>query len=302
MLDISKTVNKISFTLAKHSPEILIVAGVVGTVVSAVMACKASTKIGAILDKTKEDVNTIREYASTDTDEYTEEDRKKDLVITYTRTGVDLVKLYGPAVLLGALSISSILASNSVLRKRSAALTAAYATIDRGFKKYRNRVIERFGEEVDRELRHNIVTKKYEEVSVDENGKEKKTNVDVKVASIDPYSDYARWFDESCYDWENNFDYNMTTLKMKQQYANDLLNVKKHLFLNEVYDMLGLPRSKAGQIVGWVYGSKTGDNFVDFGISDVHREVSGDPANGYEQAILLDFNVDGNIWDLMKEE
>ena len=90
-------------------------------------------------------------------------------------------------------------------------------------------------------------------------------------------------------------------LRAQQQYANDKLIAQGHLFLNEVYDMLGLPRTKAGAIVGWVYddNNAVGDNFVDFGIYDVHRETARDFVNGYERSILLDFNVDGVIYDLI---
>ena len=294
-----KAINKVGFRLKKHSPEILIVLGVVGTVTSAVMACKATTKIGDILDKTKEFVGVIHENIGNEAlaEEYTQEDAKKDLTIVYVQTCIKLVRLYAPAVLLGAVSITSILASNRILRKRSVALAAAYATIDKGFKEYRNRVLERFGSDVDRELKHGIKAKKFEEVTVDENGKEKKTGTTVNVSNVDGQSGYARYFDEHSRDWQSDWDYNLMFLRSQQTYANDLLKARGYLYLNEVYDMLGIPISKAGQIVGWVYNvaNPVGDNYVDFGIYDTNREVD----NGYEKGFLLDFNVDGNIWDLM---
>ena len=164
--EIVKSVNglfsKTSFQLKKHSPEILVVAGVIGVVTSAVMACKATTKVNEILDKTKEDVEAIHKCEEDESmkEQYSSEDAKKDLTIVYAQTGVKFAKLYGPSVVLGALSITSILASNNILRKRNVALGAAYAAIDKGFKEYRNRVIERFGEEVDRELKYNLKAKK----------------------------------------------------------------------------------------------------------------------------------------------
>ena len=90
-------------------------------------------------------------------------------------------------------------------------------------------------------------------------------------------------------------------LKDQQRYANDILKSKGHLFLNEVYDMLSIPRTKAGQVVGWIYDEKhpVGDNFVDFGIYDIYNERARDFVNGYERTILLDFNVDGNILDMI---
>lgn len=304
MTTVSSSFNKMSFKLKKHSPEILVVAGVVGTVVSAVMACKATTKVSDILEKTKEDINSIHNCAANESlaEEYTPEDVKKDLAIVYVQTGVKLVKLYAPAVALGALSLGSILASNNILRQRNVALAAAYATVDKGFKEYRNRVVERFGEEVERELRHNIKAKKIEKIVVGEDGKEKNVKETIQVAE-DPntYSDYARFFDDGCTGWEKDSEYNLMFLRAQQQYANDKLRANGRLFLNEVYDMLGIPRTKAGQVVGWVYDAKNpiGDNYIDFGIYNVHRETVRNFVNGYERTILLDFNVDGNIWDMM---
>lgn len=305
MNKISKTFNKVSFQLKKHSPEILVVAGVAGVVVSAVLACKATTKLSTILDGTKEELDSIHNCMEDESiaENYSKEDGKKDLAIVYAQTGIKLVKLYAPAVLIGALSIASILASNNILRKRNVALAAAYATIDKGFKEYRNRVVERFGQEIDRELKYNIKAKKFEETVVDENGKEKKSKATVNITDPNAVSGYARFFDDGCNGWEKDSEYNLMFLRAQQQYANDLLKSRGHLYLNEVYDLLGIPRTKAGQVVGWIYNTKNpvGDNYVDFGIYDTNREVVRDFVNGYERTILLDFNVDGNILDLMEE-
>ena len=300
------TIGKVGFKFKKYSPEILVVSGIVGVVASAVMACKATTKVSTILEDTKDSVEKIHECENNkelvESGEYTHEDAKKDLAITYVQTGVKLVKLYAPSVALGVLSITSILASNNILRKRNVALAAAYATVDKSFKEYRNRVIERFGETVDRELKYNIKAKKIEAVVKDEEtGKEKKVKKTVEIGDPNTYSDYARFFDDGCKGWEKDSEYNLMFLRAQQQYANDLLRSRGHLFLNEVYDMLGIPRTKAGQVVGWVYNkdNPVGDNYVDFGLYDINREVVRNFVNGYERTILLDFNVDGNIWDLI---
>lgn len=301
MKTVSTSFNKMGFQLKKHSPEILVVAGVVGTVVSAVMACKATTKVSEILDNSKEVIDSIHDCQANESlaEEYTPDDAKKDLAIVYIQTGLKLAKLYAPAVALGTLSLGSILASNNILRKRNVALAAAYTTIDKSFKEYRTRVVERFGEQVDRELKYNIKAKKFETIEVDpETGKEKKVKKTVGVVDPNACSDYSLVFDNECKAWVNNYDYNMMLLKSEQNYANDLLKARGHIFLNEVYDRLGIPRTKAGQIVGWVYNTKNpvGDNYVDFGIMDTYVETDGD---GIEPVILLDFNVDGNVLDLM---
>lgn len=290
----SKTVMK----LKKHSPEILVVAGIAGTVVSAVLACKATTKVAEILDETKGTLDTIHEGMETGAingQEYTTEDGKKDTVVVYAQTGMKLAKLYGPAIILGTLSITSILASNNILRKRNVALGAAYAVIDKSFKEYRGRVIERFGEQVDTELKYGIKAKKFEEIEVDpETGKEKKVKKTVMVADPNLQSDYAVYFDSKSRNYETNPDYNRMFLKAQQAFANDKLQTRGHLFLNEVLDDLDLPRTPAGQIVGW---TKDGpDGYVNFRIVEVERETED---GRHEPALLLDFNVEGNIWEKM---
>ena len=300
--EIMKSVNGVAskavMKLKKHSPEILVVAGIAGTVVSAVLACKATTKVAEILDETKGTLDTIHEGMETGAingQEYTNEDGKKDTVVVYAQTGMKLAKLYGPAIILGTLSVTSILASNNILRKRNVALGAAYAAIDKSFKEYRGRVIERFGEQVDTELKYGIKAKKFEEIEVDpETGKEKNVKKTVMVADPNLQSDYAVYFDSKSRNYETNPDYNRMFLKAQQAFANDKLQTRGHLFLNEVLDDLDLPRTPAGQIVGW---TKDGpDGYVNFRIVEVERETED---GRHEPALLLDFNVEGNIWEKM---
>ena len=295
-----KTYKKVELKAIKHSPEILAGVGVVGVVGSLVLACKATTKLSDILEESKEQLDKIKEVAVDPAyeEKYSQDDAKKDTTITYVQTAMKVTKLYAPSVILCAGSLGCLLASNNMLKKRNAALSAAYMTIDKSFKEYRKRVADRFGDEVEKEIRYNI--KAAEVVTgVDENGKPV-TETIKQVDDPNSYSDYARFFDESCAAWQNDAEYNLTFLKAQQQYANDLLKARGRLFLNEVYRMLGIDETKAGQVVGWVYNpdNPTGDNFVDFGIYNMQRERVRAFVNGYEPNILLDFNVDGVIWDL----
>lgn len=297
---LTRTAHKIGFKLKKHSPEILIVAGVIGTVASTVMACKATTKVNDILDKAKTDIDTIHnvvEHPELVNEEYTLEDSKKDLTIVYARTGVELVKLYAPAVILGALSITSIVASNNILRKRNIALAAAYTTVDTSFKEYRSRVVDRFGKELDRELRYDIKAKEIEETIVDNDGNE--TTVTKTVQVMNPnitYDEYTRCFDEYCAAWTKDPEYNLMFLVQVQNHANDRLRERGYLFLNEVLEDLTIPKTKSGQVVGWLYDE---NRPVDFGIFDINNDEKRLFVNGYEKAIWLTFNVDGNILDMM---
>ena len=314
MNNITRTLNKAAFKFKKHSPEILVVAGVVGVVGSTVMACKATTKVNDILDDTKDQLDKIHEAGERlengetlmlkDGEEYTVEQNKKDLTIVYAQTALKFAKLYAPSVIIGGLSITAILTGHNITRKRNIALAAAYTAVDKSFKEYRGRVVERFGEALDKELKYGIKSKEVDEVVTNEDGTESvvKKTVDV-VDATNPMnvSEYARFFDDGCAGWTKDPEYNLMFLRDQQRYANDLLKSKGHQFLNEVYDLLGIPRTKAGQIVGWIYDEKhpNGDNFVDFGIYDTNKTANRDFVNGYERTILLDFNVDGNIWDQM---
>ena len=311
MNSISGAFYNIGFKLRKHSPEILVVAGVIGTVASAVVACKATTKVSKILEETEKAVYQIHECRDNPSlaEKYTEEDSKKDLAIVYAQTGLKFVKLYAPAVALGVVSISCMLASNNILHKRNAALAAAYAAVDTGFKNYRDRVIERFGNEIDKELRYNIKSKEIEETVIDEKtGKEKNVKQTIKEADASSlYSPYARIFDETNDYWEKDSELNRFFLNRRQAEANNLLRARKRLFLNDVYEMLGFEKTKAGQVAGWIYDpdNPDADSYVDFGMySDIWSDTaSGDRQrafmNGYEPAIILDFNVQGDVWSSM---
>ena len=286
--------------LKKHSPEILLVAGIAGTVASTVIACKKTLKLNDILDEKKDTVDAIHAEVEKNNENYTQEDANKDLTLTYIQTGVKISKLYAPAIGLGMLSIGAIVSGHKILSKRNAAITAAYVLIDKSFKNYRNNVIERFGQGVDQELRFNIKSKEVKEK--DENGKIVKTTV--QEINTDEwhkdFSDYARFFDASCQGHTKDPETNLIYLKHQQAYCNELLKARGFLFLNDVYEILDIPKTKAGQIVGWLYNKDgntptNGDGYVDFGIYDPNYEASRRFVNGCEYNILLDFNVDGPI-------
>ena len=309
-ITVKTAAKKAMFNVKKHSPEILIVAGIAGVVTSAVMACKATMKIDEVLAETKENINKVHDVMADEgisEKDYSKEDSARDLAIIYGKAGIKLVKLYGPAIALGGLSLTAIVCSNNILRKRNVALAAAYTTVDTAFKSYRKRVADRFGEEVEKEIRYNVKAMKIEEKTTDENGKEKTVKKTVKVADLAPYSPYAKIFDEYNPNWQKDPEYNLMFIKSVENYANDMLKSKRRLFLNEVYDMLGFEKTKAGQVVGWVYDPEdpVGDNYVDFGLYDIYthnpREAERKSAfvNGYERSCILDFNVDGNIWEMM---
>lgn len=305
MSSVTRTFHKVGFKFKKHSPEILVAAGIVGGVTSAVMACKATLKVDEVVDDHHAKIDRIHEATETGVTkagkEYSVEDSKKDTAIVYAQTGMAFAKLYGPAVVLGTLSVTAILAGHNIMRKRNVALAAAYTAVDKGFKEYRGRVVERFGEALDKELRYDIKTTEVDKIVTNEDGTETVVKEKVEVINPNNYSPYAKCFDVGCTGWTKDPEYNLMFLKDQERYANDRLKAKGSLTLNEVYDMLGIPRTKAGCVVGWIYDEKNpvGDNYVDFGIFDIDKPKNRDFVNGYERSIWLDFNVDGNIYELM---
>lgn len=301
MTNVGRAIHKFGFQIKKHSPEILLVAGVVGAVASAVMACRATIKAKEIVDKSKEDIAIIHDCMANETlkenGEYSDEQGKKDLTIAYTNTAVDLAKLYGPSVILGTLSIASILTSNNILRGRNVALAAAYAAVDKSYKEYRGRVREKYGEEADKELTFDIKAKEVEKTVVDEKGKEKKVKETVLDSNSNAHSPYAKVFDELNDNWENDSEYNTMFLRKTERWANDYLKSHGYLFLNDVYKALGFQPTRAGQVVGWIYDpiNPVGDNYVSFGIDNLYDNGVRLFVNGNESAVWLDFNVDGDI-------
>lgn len=299
----TKIASRGGLLLKKYSPEILLTVGIVGTVGGAILACRATLRVEEVLDEHNAKVSKVKEcWAKVEDGEisienYSQKDYKKDLTVIYTQTTVEFIKLYGPAVTLGMASIACILGGHNIMRKRNVALMAAYKAVEEGFAAYRQRVIEDQGEEKDYMYKHGFKAEQVVETVVDEDGKSHKVKKTVLVKT-DPnqVSQYARFFDESCREWCSTPEYNRMFLQSQQNYFNNALIAKGHLFLNEVYEALGMPHSPAGAVVGWIL-SKDGNNFVDFGLFDGNRDKVRDFINGNEPSILLDFNVDGVIWD-----
>lgn len=297
---IKDVIGKVGFTLKKKSPEILVGVSAIGVVTTAVLAGKATLRLPTIIDEWK-DVQQKSEMALANEDiPYTEEDALHDRVLTTTQMAIKIGKLYLPTVISGAITIGCLLESHKILRERALAIGVAYATLDQSYRTYRERVADKYGVEEELEIRHNVKTETVTETITDDKGKKKKVKKEQKYVDDAGYSAYATFFEESNPHYDKDPEYNLQFIRNVQNQCNDLLRARGHVFLNEVYDRLGLPRTKAGQVVGWIsdYSEEaTGDNYIDFGLFNTQRPKAMDFVNGYESVILLDFNVDGNIWD-----
>jgi hypothetical protein len=284
---LEKAVTHRGLIAQKNAPAVLFGVGIAGFVGTTVLACRATLKLEDVLQRAQSDLNIAKKLED---DDYSEKDRQKDITLIYVQNSVRVARLYAPAIVLGAASIACLTKSHNILSQRNAALTAAYVALEHGFESYRKRVVDKYGEEEDRDFRYGT---EITEV-VDPETKKKST---IKRVGPDGSSIYARFFDQYSPSWSKEPEYNLIFLKCQQNYANDLLMSRGHVFLNEVYDILGIPRSQAGAIIGWVLtGDGSTDNYINFGIFD-DNDSAIDFVNGREGSVLLDFNVDGIIFD-----
>lgn len=293
-----RLVNRAGLKVKKHSPEILLAMGIVSFIATVITASKATLKIDEVLAEDSEKLDSCKKAHAANAYK-SEEDYNQDVIILYSRMGLSLAKLYAVPTALGLASIGCFVSAHVIMDKRNAALTGSLIAVQSAFNKYRERVIEAEGKELDEKCLHGYTKETIEKDEIDESGKTHKVKELVNKSDAPELSPYARIFDESSVYWQKAPEYNQIFLKRQQAAANDMLKIRGHVFLNEVYDMIGIPRSQLGAVVGWVYNSEKGDNFIDFGLTDITREKVRDFINGYERSILLDFNVDGIIYDLI---
>ena len=293
-----------TFKLRQSSPQIAIAVGVAGMVVGTVMACRATSKLSDLIDEKYDEIEKIEKGEGEEYKDLEEDQKNLEIVKVKAKTCVKIAWAYTPAVAIDILSILAITKGAQVFKNRQAALCAAYATLDSAFKNYSKRVVEAYGEDVDREMRYGIKKVGVKEKVTGEDGKTKtvKKTIDV-LDNPTQYSMYARFFDEASPYWDKVPQYNQMFLQVKQNEFNIKLQAEGFVFLNDVYEALGIPKCRAGQIVGWLYNpdNPTGDNYIDFGMRDVNKPGVRDFVNGYERSILLDFNVDGPIIDRFDE-
>lgn len=285
-----RAINRGALVVKKYSPEILLGLGLSGVVVAAVMAAKATLKAPAIVEGVKANLKTIEDG------EAAQEEKQQAVGLTYVYAGLDFAKIYGPSVSIGVLSIASILSSHGIMKRREVGLIAGYNLLAEGFAAYRKRVVEELGPDVDRNYRQGIYESSTNEKVVNEDGTVTKQKTKVMTVKDKTTSGFAKFFDEYSTQWQKSAETNLYFLRLQQNHANDMLRARGHVFLNEVYDMLGLPRTKEGSIYGWVMNND-GTTVIDFDIYNIENPTGRAFVNGYEKAILLDFNVTGIIWD-----
>lgn len=299
---VAKKAGKAELVLKKNSPEILLGIGIVGFVGTVVAACKATTRADDVLEFHKakvKDIHDAKEIADNNPEEeleYTDDMYRMDLAMRYVKTSGNFVKLYAPTIALGTLSLACILTSRNIMQKRYLGMVAAYNGISAAFEEYRKRVRDEYGDEMDRHFRYGAEYKTLP--VVDENGKktgEKEKTENVDTGLVLPNDDTCRFFDSNNPNWDQNPNFSMMFLRGQQNYLNDILHTRGHVFLNEVYDALGFPHTPQGAVLGWIEGE--GDDYIEFGLYDQNKDSVRRFVNGTDNTILLEFNHCGVILD-----
>jgi hypothetical protein len=279
---------KVMLSLQKNSPTLLKYAGGVGALAAFGYGCYVSyKKLPVIVEDHKTRLAEVKKD---------ENPAPKDIAGAYAKTSLDVIRVYSGPVILMTVSVGALFKSNDILQKRNAALGAAYAALDKGYKTYRSRVVERFGEDVDRQIVTGEKTEEVEETVTDAKGKEK--TVKKKMAVVDPDADaspYAKYMTKTNPYWKQGRDALDIFIKAQERYANDLFNANGFYILNDLYEALGFEKTNDGMVHGWIKNGRKnlGDNHI---IIDVKEVMIPDEYGHYEWAYRLDFNVDGNIY------
>lgn len=278
----------------KFAPQVLLGAGVIGVVASTVLAAKATLSLEDVLDAHRKDIDLVNEVAHVKpAEEYSSTHHKRDLTLIHMRTFKELGKLYALPVGLGVLSISMIIGAQGIQYKRTVGAVAAFKTVEAQLNRYRDRVREEFGADKDEEFMRAYRS----EGVVNEEGQES-VNITIDGKKL---NDTLFFFDPKNVNWKNSPEYNLSYVMAQQTFANQLLNSRGHVMLNDVLDGLGIDRCKEGNVMGWVLdrGHAEGSKFIDFGIVDCQSPNSRIFGNHGEDGpcIMLDIKTDGIVWD-----
>lgn len=296
-MNMTKTIGMLSLKAQKYAPQLLMGFGAVTFVETVVLACKATVRASEVIEKHKfqMDEAKVAEELADPEDGY---DIRKEKAIVYAHTAADLAKVYAPAISVGVLTLGCFFKAHNLMQTRYLGAVAAYNVVSNAFHDYRSRVIEEAGVDADRHYRYGTEYETVEITTSDEKGKVKTKKETIESIDSKNVSDFSAIFDRHCPEWDQNYLYNIKWLRANETAANDILNTRGHIFLNEVYDMIGLPHTPQGAVTGWIKdGGKSGDGFVSFGLDDPNNESAQRLINGEDNVVLLDFNVDGIIFD-----
>ena len=295
----------------KHAPELMIGAGIGGFGLTIFETVKATNNTNELIEQRDQHLGMIESTRSAFTEaEYSTKDYQHDLAIVNRQTKWAIVKTWAPVATRGLASTASILGGFKIVNGRLVATTAAYKVLENRIDHYRSNVIERFGKDVDWELEHSI---KAETLEAAEREREENRRIDaenkgrkiIRKRKKTEYSHvYDGIFDQYSDKWQRYWTPEMALefVKQKQRELNDMLKINKHVFLNEAYDKLGLPRTSEGAVVGWILTHGNPDSFVSLGIDEMPEEEIRQILCTHRNddiRIKIRTNPDGLIYDLI---
>jgi hypothetical protein len=263
---ITRSINQSILKTKKNSPHIFFGAGIIASITSTVLACRATLKLEDVLDEIEEQFDAI-DADCNHTDDMSSNEYNKMLWRARLDGAKKLLKLYGPTVLSEIVAIGLLSGSHVQMSKKNSMLMAALVAVSKGHENYRDNVAEEVGKEKGREVYSSTFIEKTD------------------------WNAFTRIFDEGSSNYHKDAEINREFLHFIQERANLKLRTQGVVFLNEVYDMLGFERTRMGHIYGWVYGGD-GLNEIDFGIFEGQNSRF---INGLERAVILNFNVDGPL-------
>lgn len=298
-----------------NAPKILFATGVVTTVGAVGASIVGGIKAADVIDEAHDKIQEIHETPYEEG--HSNKAENKELLKVYAKTGVEMAKIFWPTIVLTTVAIGCFTKSTIILNQRNAALVAAYNGLDKAFKLYRGRVIDAEGEEKDRE--YYLGAREVIEEIVDEETGEVTTKIHEELPWEDMNGDpYTIILDERSSVWSRNPDSTLHNLKLVQELAEHKLRTQGSLFLNEVREMLDVPRTKSGAALGWVLEEdkekRRTSNYIDLGVfyknvangtyvdeyDRGYRTKVDEILDGGANPIVLHVNPDGIVYDLMK--
>lgn len=199
-------------SLKRASPTILSCIAAIGTVATAVLAVRATPKA----------IDYIQMNTGYDHDGVMEAPSKEEIVKATWKN-------YIPAVTVGLGTIVCILSANGLNRKQQATITSAYVLLENAYKEYKNKLKDIYGEETDTEVRKAVAKDNYT------------GDPDVTDGKLLFYDEYSNRY----------FERTMEEVIDAEYHLNREFILEGDVKLNKFYELLGLPGTDLGAVVGW---------------------------------------------------
>lgn len=217
----------------RNSPAILSGLAIVGVISTAWSAYKAGPRASKILEDYRRDMN----------DCHPDDKEAKRAVVG--ETVKKMIPVMAPPVVMGGMTISCIVGSNSVSSRRIAALSAAYSLSESTVKNLNNKMEEMLGEKKARAIKDSIMKDKLKQDS----------EKDKKILS-DPNFVIPGDGTVLCKDLHSGRLFHSTADKIQQAINKCSYDIVSEMYisLNDFYDAIGSPeleRIPLGEDLGW---------------------------------------------------